>query len=248
MAMGQQKDRQGEMAGWRRCRVRGGSSACTTFDAFAEAAAILLTRPMPPGRYFRSEGIDSERGEWRCHSLSAGVPAWGAVSGLCRTIPGWKTGRGRLPIMKSTRRSSLGLVARCPTMEGSGEGRAPPRPACRRDTACYREMLEHLRHVGRAASRQRLTRLARLDPQARGDAKSTRTGPSRMRTPGGRGNDRRTARGLRRASVLDTGAVVAAELATLPKTLAAAEANLEAADVGPRTRPVTDKGYHSRAV
>ena len=58
----------------------------------------------------------------------------------------------------------------------------------------------------------------------------------------------------------DTGAVVAAELhpadegdtTTLPKTLAAAEANLEAVDVAPTAEDpaecVTDKGYHSRLV
>ena len=59
---------------------------------------------------------------------------------------------------------------------------------------------------------------------------------------------------------LDTGAVVAAELhpadegdtTTLSKTLAAAEANLEAVDTAPTAvdpaECVTDKGYHSRAV
>ena len=59
---------------------------------------------------------------------------------------------------------------------------------------------------------------------------------------------------------LDTGAVVSAELhpadegdtTTLPKTLAAAEANLEAVDVAPTAEDpaecVTDKGYHSRSV
>ena len=59
---------------------------------------------------------------------------------------------------------------------------------------------------------------------------------------------------------LDTGAVVVAELhpadegdtTTLPKTLAAAEANLEAVDVAPTAEDpaecVTDKGYHSRLV
>ena len=59
---------------------------------------------------------------------------------------------------------------------------------------------------------------------------------------------------------LDTGAVVAAELhpadegdtTTLPKTLAAAEANLEAVDVAPTAEDpaecVTDKGYHLRLV
>ena len=59
---------------------------------------------------------------------------------------------------------------------------------------------------------------------------------------------------------LDTGAVVAAELhpadegdtTTLPKTLAAAEENLEAVDAAPTAEDpaecVTDKGYHSRSV
>ena len=59
---------------------------------------------------------------------------------------------------------------------------------------------------------------------------------------------------------LDTGAVVAAELhpadegdtTTLSKTLAKAEANLEAVDAAPTSEDpaecVADKGYHSRAV
>ena len=59
---------------------------------------------------------------------------------------------------------------------------------------------------------------------------------------------------------LDTGAVVAAELhpadegdtTTLSKTLAKAEANLEAVDAAPTSENpaecVADKGYHSRAV
>ena len=89
MAMGQQKDRQGDlMVGWaemprspghvfydrlQSVLIEGG------FDAFAEAAcqpyyAARMGAPsVPPGRYFRMhlvgyfEGIDSERGlEWRC--------------------------------------------------------------------------------------------------------------------------------------------------------------------------------------
>jgi len=59
---------------------------------------------------------------------------------------------------------------------------------------------------------------------------------------------------------LDAGAVVAAELhpadegdtTTLPKTLAAAEANPASVDAAPTAEDpaecVTDKGYHSRAV
>ena len=89
MAMGQQKDRQGDlMVGWaemprspghvfydrlQSVLIEGG------FDSFAEAAcrsyyaARLVAPSVPPGRYFRMhlvgyfEGIDSERGlEWRC--------------------------------------------------------------------------------------------------------------------------------------------------------------------------------------
>ncbi len=89
MAMGQQKDRQGDlMVGWaemprspghvfydrlQSVLIEGG------FDGFAEAtckpyyAAKLGAPSVPPGRYFRMhlvgyfEGIDSERGlEWRC--------------------------------------------------------------------------------------------------------------------------------------------------------------------------------------
>ena len=89
MAMGQQKDRQGDlMVGWSEMPrspghvfydrlqlvlIEGG------FDGFAEAvcqpyyAARMGAPSVPPGRYFRMhlvgyfEGIDSERGlEWRC--------------------------------------------------------------------------------------------------------------------------------------------------------------------------------------
>ena len=89
MAMGQQKDRQGDlMVSWSEMPrspghvfydrlqlvlIEGG------FDGFAEAvcqpyyAARMGAPSVPPGRYFRMhlvgyfEGIDSERGlEWRC--------------------------------------------------------------------------------------------------------------------------------------------------------------------------------------
>ena len=87
MAMGQQKDRQGDlMVGWaemprspghvfydrlQSVLIEGG------FDAFAEAScrpyyAARMGAPSPPGRYFRMhlvgyfEGIDSDALEWRC--------------------------------------------------------------------------------------------------------------------------------------------------------------------------------------
>ena len=132
MAMGQQKDRQGDlMVGWaemprspghvfydrlQSVLIEGG------FDAFAEAscrpyyAARMGAPSVPPGRYFRMhlvgyfEGIDSERGlEWRCSdSLSLReFLRLGAVSG-CRTIPGCRRPARACP-MKSTRRSSTGF-------------------------------------------------------------------------------------------------------------------------------------------
>ena len=102
MAMGQQKDRQGDlMVSWSEMPrspghvfydrlqlvlIEGG------FDGFAEAvcqpyyAARMGAPSVPPGRYFRMhlvgyfEGIDSERGlEWRCPDspVATGVPAVG---------------------------------------------------------------------------------------------------------------------------------------------------------------------------
>ena len=102
MAMGQQKDRQGDLmvSWWEMPRspghvfydrlqlvlIEGG------FDGFAEAvcqpyyAARMGAPSVPPGRYFRMhlvgyfEGIDSERGlEWRCSDspVATGVPAVG---------------------------------------------------------------------------------------------------------------------------------------------------------------------------
>ena len=96
MAMGQQKDRQGDlMVSWSEMPrspghvfydrlqlvlIEGG------FDGFAEAvcqpyyAARMGAPSVPPGRYFRMhlvgyfEGIDSERGlEWRCSDSLSGV-------------------------------------------------------------------------------------------------------------------------------------------------------------------------------
>ena len=133
MAMGQQKDRQGDlMVGWaemprspghvfydrlQSVLIEGG------FDAFAEAscrpyyAARMGAPSVPPGRYFRMhlvgyfEGIDSERGlEWRCSdSLSLReFLRLGSREQLCRTIPGCRRPARACP-MKSTRRSSTGF-------------------------------------------------------------------------------------------------------------------------------------------
>ena len=132
MAMGQQKDRQGDlMVSWSEMPrspghvfydrlqlvlIEGG------FDGFAEAvcqpyyAARMGAPSVPPGRYFRMhlvgyfEGIDSERGlEWRC-SDSLSLREFLLLEmreHWCRTIPGCH-GPARACPMKSTRRCLTG--------------------------------------------------------------------------------------------------------------------------------------------
>ena len=114
MAMGQQKDRQGDlMVSWSEMPrspghvfydrlqlvlIEGG------FDGFAEAvcqpyyAARMGAPSVPPGRYFRMhlagyfEGIDSERGlEWRCSdypavSMVLGSPSPRSMEGSRRAV------------------------------------------------------------------------------------------------------------------------------------------------------------------
>ena len=131
MAMGQQKDRQGDlMVSWSEMPrspghvfydrlqlvlIEGG------FDGFAEAvcqpyyAARMGAPSVPPGRYFRMhlvgyfEGIDSERGlEWRCSdSLSLREFLLLEMRERVRTIPGCH-GPARACPMKSTRRCLTG--------------------------------------------------------------------------------------------------------------------------------------------
>ena len=131
MAMGQQKDRQGDlMVGWaemprspghvfydrlQSVLIEGG------FDAFAEAscrpyyAARMGAPSVPPGRYFRMHLVGYfEATQSAVWSGVARIPCrcgsscdWGAVSG-CRTIPGCRRPARACP-MKSTRRSSTGF-------------------------------------------------------------------------------------------------------------------------------------------
>ena len=141
MAMGQQKDRQGDlMVGWaemprspghvfydrlQSVLIEGG------FDAFAEAscrpyyAARMGAPSVPPGRYFRMQLL---RGHRLRRGLSgvARIPCrcgsscdWGAVSG-CRTIPGCRRPARACP-MKSTRGLRLGSAL---IGEAGLEGRA----------------------------------------------------------------------------------------------------------------------------
>ena len=298
MAMGQQKDRQGDlMVSWSEMPrspghvfydrlqlvlIEGG------FDGFAEAvcqpyyAARMGAPSVPPGRYFRMhlagyfEGIDSERGlEWRCSdSLSLReflllemrerVPdhSW-----LSRT-------RARLPHEVHTAVFDwvLALIAEAGLVKGERigvdastmEANAALRNIVRRDTGeGYRGMLERLAQES-GIETPTAEDLARLDRKRKGKKLSNQDWVSRSDPEAkiAKMKDGTTYLAYKpeHAVDLDTGAVVAAELhpadegdtTTLPKTLAAAEANLEAVDVAPTAEDpaecVTDKGYHSRLV
>ena len=298
MAMGQQKDRQGDlMVSWSEMPrspghvfydrlqlvlIEGG------FDGFAEAvcqpyyAARMGAPSVPPGRYFRMhlvgyfEGIDSERGlEWRCSdSLSLReflllemrerVPdhSW-----LSRT-------RARLPHEVHTAVFDwvLALIAEAGLVKGERigvdastmEANAALRNIVRRDTGeGYRGMLERLAQES-GIETPTAEDLARLDRKRKGKKLSNQDWVSRSdpeaKIAKMKDGTTHLAYKPEHAVDLDTGAVVAAELhpadegdtTTLPKTLAAAEANLGAVDVAPTAEDpaecVTDKGYHSRLV
>ena len=298
MAMGQQKDRQGDlMVSWSEMPrspghvfydrlqlvlIEGG------FDGFAEAvcqpyyAARMGAPSVPPGRYFRMhlvgyfEGIDSERGlEWRCSdSLSLReflllemrerVPdhSW-----LSRT-------RARLPheVHAAVFDWVLALIAEAGLVKGERigvdastmEANAALRNIVRRDTGeGYRGMLERLAQES-GIETPTAEDLARLDRKRKGKKLSNQDWVSRSdpeaKIAKMKDGTTHLAYKPEHAVDLDTGAVVAAELhpadegdtTTLPKTLAAAEANLEAVDVAPTAEDpaecVTDKGYHSRLV
>ena len=298
MAMGEQKDRQGDlMVSWSEMPrspghvfydrlqlvlIEGG------FDGFAEAvcqpyyAARMGAPSVPPGRYFRMhlvgyfEGIDSERGlEWRCSdSLSLReflllemrerVPdhSW-----LSRT-------RARLPHEVHTAVFDwvLALIAEAGLVKGERigvdastmEANAARRNIVRRDTGeGYRGMLERLAQES-GIETPTAEDLARLDRKRKGKKLSNQDWVSRSdpeaKIAKMKDGTTHLAYKPEHAVDLDTGAVAAAELhpadegdtTTLPKTLAAAEANLEAVDVAPTAEDagecVTDKGYHSRLV
>ena len=298
MAMGQQKDRQGDlMVSWSEMPrspghvfydrlqlvlIEGG------FDGFAEAvcqpyyAARMGAPSVPPGRYFRMhlvgyfEGIDSERGlEWRCSDclslrefllleMRERVPdhSW-----LSRT-------RARLPHEVHTAVFDwvLALIAEAGLVKGERigvdastmEANAALRNIVRRDTGeGYRGMLERLAQES-GIETPTAEDLARLDRKRKGKKLSNQDWVSRSdpeaKIAKMKDGTTHLAYKPEHAVDLDTGAVVAAELhpadegdtTTLPKTLAAAEANLEAVDVAPTAEDpaecVTDKGYHSRLV
>ena len=144
------------------------------------------------------------------------------------------------------------------------EANAALRNIVRRDTAeGYREMLERLAQES-GIETPTAAGLVRLDRKRKGKKLSNQDWVSKS-DPGAKiakmkDGTTHLADKPEHAVDLDTGAVVAAELhpadegdtTTLFKTLAAAEANLEAVDAAPTAENpaacVADKGYHSRAV
>jgi transposase len=235
---------------------------------------------LPPGRYFRMhlvgyfEGIDSERGlEWRCSdSLSLRE-----FLRLATTEPvpdhSWlsKT-RARLPLEVHEavfawvleRLAEHGLIKgeRIGVDASTMEANAALRAIVRRDTGeGYRAMLERLAKESGIAT-PTADDLVRLDRKRKGKRLSNdeRASPTDPEARIAKLKDGRTRLAYKpeHAVDLDSGAVIAAEIhpadrgdtATLPETLAAAEANLAVVDAAPTPEDpadlVADKGYHSR--
>ncbi len=237
---------------------------------------------VPPGRYFRMhlvgyfEGIDSGRGlEWRC-SDSLSLREFLRLESRDR-VPdhSWlsKT-RTRLPheVHAVVFDWVLALIAEAGLVKGDRigvdastmEANAALRNIVRRDTGeGYREMLEHLARES-GIETPTAEDLARLDRKRKGKKLSNQDWVSRSdpeaRVARMKDGTTHLAYKPEHAVDLDTGAVVAAELhpadegdtTTLFKTLATAEANLEAVAAAPTPESpaecVTDKGYFSRAV
>ena len=256
MAMGRQKDGQGDlMVSWsemprspghvfydrlQSVLIEGG------FDAFAEArcrpyyAARMGAPSVPPGRYFRMhlvgyfEGIDSERGlEWRC-SDSLSLRAFLRLGSRDR-VPdhSWLSrSRTRLPheVHAAVFDWVLVLIAEAGLIKGERIGL----------DASTMEADAALRNIVRRDNgegyREMLERLA---------------GESGVETPTAE-DLARLERKRKGKKLSNTDWVSKSDPTTLSKTLAKAEANLEAVDAAPTLENpaecVADKGYHSRAV
>jgi len=297
MAMGQQKDRQGDlMVSWSEMPRSPGHVFYdrlqsvlveADFDGFAEAlckpyyAARMGAPSVPPGRYFRMhlvgyfEGIGSERGlSWRC-SDSLSLRDFLRLESRDRVDHSWlsKT-RSRLPheVHQAIFDWVLAQIAEAGLVKGERigvdastlEANAALRNIVRRDTAeGYREMLERLAQES-GIETPTAADLVRLDRKRKGKKLSNQDWVSKSdpeaKIAKMKDGTTHLADKPEHAVDLDTGAVVAAELhpadegdtTTLFKTLAAAEANLEAVDAAPTAENpaacVADKGYHSRAV
>src|SRR3954468_1924380 len=237
-------------------------------------------RSLPPGRYFRMhlvgyfEGIESERGlEWRCAD-SLSLREFLRL-GTTEPVPDhcWlsKT-RSRLPLEVHEavfawvlrRLAEHGLIKgdRIGVDASTMEANAALRAIVRRDSGeGYREMLERLAEE-RGIATPTSEDLVRLDRKRKGKRLSNAEWASptdpEARIAKLKDGRARLAYKPEHAVDLDTGAIVAAEVhpadrgdtATLPETLAAAEANLAAVDAAPTpddpSELIADKGYHSR--
>jgi transposase len=235
---------------------------------------------LPPGRYFRMhlvgyfEGIDSERGlEWRCAD-SLSLREFLRL-GTTERVPdhSWlsKT-RSRLPLEVHEavfawvleRLAEHGLIRgdRLGVDASTMEANAALRTIVRRDSGeGYREMLGRLAEESGIAT-PTAEDLVRLDRKRKGKRLSNAewASPTDPEARIAKLKDGRTHLAYKpeHAVDLDTGAIVAAEVhpadqgdtATLPGTLAAAEANLAAVGAAPTPEDpaelVADKGYHSR--
>ena len=218
---------------------------------------------VPPGRYFRMhlvgyfEGIDSERGlEWRC-SDSLSLRAFLRLGSRDR-VPdhSWLSrSRTRLPheVHAAVFDWVLVLIAEAGLIKGERigvdastmEANAALRNIVRRDNGeGYREMLERLARES-GVETPTAENLARLDRKRKGKKLSNTDWVSKSdpeaKIAKMKDGTTHLAYKPEHAVDLDTGAVVAAELhpadegdtTTLSKTLAKAEANLEAVDAAP---------------
>ena len=262
--------------------IGGGFDAFAEASCRPYYAARMGAPSVPPGRYFRMhlvgyfEGIDSERGlEWRC-SDSLSLRAFLRLGSRDR-VPdhSWLSrSRTRLPheVHAAVFDWVLVLIAEAGLIKGERigvdastmEANAALRNIVRRDNGeGYREMLECLARES-GVETPTAENLARLERKRKGKKLSNTDWVSKSdpeaKIAKMKDGTTHLAYKPEHAVDLDTGAVVAAELhpadegdtTTLSKTLAKAEANLEAVDAAPTSEDpaecVADKGYHSRAV
>ena len=262
--------------------IEGGFDAFAEASCRPYYAARMGAPSVPPGRYFRMhlvgyfEGIDSERGlEWRC-SDSLSLRAFLRLGSRDRVPDHSRLSRSRTRLPHEVHAAVfdwvLVLIAEAGLIKGERigvdastmEANAALRNIVRRDNGeGYREMLERLARESGVETRT-AEDLARLD-RKRKDKKLSNTDWVSKSDPEAKiakmkDGTTHLAYKPEHAVDLDTGAVVAAELhpadegdtTTLSKTLAKAEANLEAVDAAPTSEDpaecVADKGYHSRAV
>ena len=243
--------------GWARPRCRPGAiSGCTWWATSRASTASAVWSGAARTRFRCGRSCD-----------------WGAVIGY-RTIPGCHGAARACPheVHAAVFDWVLVLIAEAGLIKGERigvdastmEANAALRNIVRRDNGeGYREMLERLARES-GVETPTAEDLARLDRKRKGKKLSNTDWVSKSdpeaKIAKMKDGTTHLAYKPEHAVDLDTGAVVAAELhpadegdtTTLSKTLAKAEANLEAVDAAPTSEDpaecVADKGYHSRAV